>query len=86
LLGAVFYWLFRDTLYRTTQALRARPLAALGYGLLALLIASNIFLAGVLVASLIFVIGLWLGFLGLLCFTLAFWAMSCFPLTLNLII
>jgi hypothetical protein len=75
-LGAVCYWLFRNPLNRTTQALRARPLAALGYGLLALLITTNVFLVGVLVASLIFVIGLWLGYLGLWSFTLAFWALT----------
>jgi hypothetical protein len=76
LLGAVFYGLFRSPLNRTTQALRARPLAALGYGLLALLITTNVFLVGALVASLIFVVGLWLGNLGLWSFTLAFWALT----------
>ena len=75
-LGAVFYWLFRNPLNRTTQSLRLRPLAALGYGLLTLLITANIFLAGVLVASLIFVIGLGIGYLGLWSFTLAFWALT----------
>jgi hypothetical protein len=75
-LGAVFYWLFRDPLNRVSQSLHLRPLAALGYGLLALLITANIFLVGVLVASLIFVIGLWLGFLGLWSFTLALWALT----------
>jgi cytoskeletal protein CcmA (bactofilin family) len=76
LLSAVFYWLFRNQLNRTTQALRARPLPALGYGLLALLIVSNVYLVGLLVASLIFVVGLWLGNLGLWSFTLAFWALT----------
>jgi cytoskeletal protein CcmA (bactofilin family) len=75
-LSLVFYWLGRKPINRTTQALRARPLPALGYGLLALLITFNIFLVGLLVASLIFVIGLWLGNLGLWSFTLAFWALS----------
>jgi hypothetical protein len=76
LLGAVFYWLFREPINRTAQALRERPLPALGYGLLALLITTNIFLVALLVASLIFVIGLWLGNLGLWSFTLAFWALT----------
>ena len=76
LLGALFYWLFRNPLNRTTQALRGRPLAALGYGLLALLITFNIFLAGLLVASLIFLVGLWFGYLGLWGFALAFWALT----------
>jgi hypothetical protein len=39
LLVTVYYRLFRGPLNSTTQVLRARPLAALGYGLLALLIA-----------------------------------------------
>lgn len=76
LLGAIFYWLFREPLYRTTRMLRLRPLPALGIGLLGLLIAVNLFLVGLLVASLIFVIGLWLGNLGLWAFTLAFWALA----------
>jgi cytoskeletal protein CcmA (bactofilin family) len=76
MLGALVYWLFRGPLNRTTQALRTRPLAALGYGFLALLIATNIFLVAMLVAGLIFVAGLWLGTLDLWSFALAFWALS----------
>ena len=76
LLSAVFYWLFRKLLNRTARALRLRPLPALGYGLLALLIVTNIYLVGLLVASLIFVVGFWLGSLGLWDFTLAFWALT----------
>ncbi len=76
LLGALFYWLFRNPLNRTNQMLRARPLATLGYGLLALLLTFNIFLVGLLVASLIFVVGLWIGYLGLWGFALAFWALA----------
>jgi len=84
LLGALFYWLFRNPLNRTTQALRGRPLAALGYGLLALLLTFNIFLVGLLVASLIFVVGLWIGYLGLWSFALAFWALAYAALALFL--
>jgi hypothetical protein len=76
LLGAIFYWLFRDPLYRTTRMLRIRPLPALGYGLLGLLIVVNLFLVGLLVASLVFVVGLWLGNLDLWAITLAFWALA----------
>ena len=76
ILGGVIYWLFRKPLNRTTQALRTRPLPALGIGLLVLLITSNIFLVGLLVAGLLFVIGFWLGGLGLWDFTLAFWALT----------
>ena len=76
ILGAAFYWLFRQALNRTSHALGTRPLPALGFGLLALLITVNIFLVGLLVASLLFVIGLWLGNLGLWSFTLAFWGLA----------
>jgi len=76
ILGGVLYWLFRKPLNQTAQALRARPLPALGIGLLVLLITSNIFLVGLLVAGLLFVIGFWLGGLGLWDFTLAFWALT----------
>lgn len=76
LLGTVLYWLFRRPLERTTRALRARPLPALGIGLLVLLIVSNLFLVGLLVAGLLFVVGFWLGSLGLWDFTLAFWALT----------
>jgi hypothetical protein len=76
MLGALFYWLFRDPINRTAQALRERPMPALGFGLVALLITTNIFLVGLLVASLIFVIGLWFGYLGLWSFTLGFWALT----------
>jgi cytoskeletal protein CcmA (bactofilin family) len=75
-LSAVFYWMFRKPLERSARALRLRPLPALGYGLLALLIVVNIYLVGLLVASLVFVLGLWLGNLGLWSFTLAFWALT----------
>jgi cytoskeletal protein CcmA (bactofilin family) len=75
-LGAVLYWLFRKPLEGSNQMLRTRTLAALGYGFLALLIVSNLFLVGVLVAALIFVLGLWFGYLGLWSFTLAFWALA----------
>lgn len=84
LLGALFYWLFRNPLNRTNQMLRARPLATLGYGLLALLLTFNIFLVGLLVASLIFVVGLWIGYLGLWGFALAFWALAYAALALFL--
>jgi len=76
ILGGIFYWLFRKPLNHTTEALRARPLPALGIGLLVLILTSNIFLVGLLVAGLLFVIGFWLGGLGLWDFALAFWALT----------
>jgi cytoskeletal protein CcmA (bactofilin family) len=83
-IGAVIYGLFRKPLSRTAQALRLRPVAGLGYGLLALLLTFNIFLAGILVASLIFVIGMWLGGLDVWSFVLAFWALAYAALSLFL--
>jgi hypothetical protein len=75
-LGALLYWLLRKPLEQTNQTLRTRTLATLGYGFLALLIVSNLFLVGILVAAMIFVLGLWFGYLGLWSFTLAFWGFS----------
>lgn len=75
-LGLIFYWLWRENLNTTARHLRMHPLAALGYGLLALILVFNIFLAGILVAILLFMIGLWIGNLGLWEFTLAFWVLA----------
>jgi hypothetical protein len=75
-LSAIYYWLLRVPLKLAAQALRAKPLPGLGYGLLALLIMTNVFLVGVLVASLIFVVGLWLGFMGLWSFAAVFWVLA----------
>lgn len=76
ILGGIFYWLFRKQLNLTSQAVRERPLPALGIGLIVLLIVSNIFLVGVLVAGMLFVIGFWLGALGFWDLTIAFWVLS----------
>ncbi len=75
-LGAVFFWLGREPLKRTNQALRNRPLRGLGYGLLGLFITLNLILVCLLLASLFFVIGLWLGNLGFWVFSAALWALT----------
>jgi hypothetical protein len=71
-LAAICYWLLRRPLNSASQALRANPLLGLGSGLLWLLLVINIFLAIVLVAALVLVIGFWLGTLGVWVFALSF--------------
>ncbi len=75
-LALIAIWLLPKPLSRSAQELRARPFASLGYGLLGLFIIGNVYLAGLLVAILIFVTGLWIGFLGLWDFTIAFWILG----------
>jgi len=75
-LGLILNWLFQKPLSRSALELRSRPFASLGYGLLALFIIGNVYLAALLVASLVFVTGLWIGFLGMWDFTLAFWMLA----------
>jgi cytoskeletal protein CcmA (bactofilin family) len=75
-LGLIAIWLLPKPLSRSAQELQARPLASLGYGLLGLFIIGNVYLAGLLVAILVFVTGLWIGFLGLWDFTIAFWILG----------
>jgi len=75
-LGLIVTWLLQKPLIQAAQVLRSRPLYSLGYGLLGLFILANVTLAALLVASLVFVLGLWIGFLGFWDFTLAFWLFS----------
>jgi cytoskeletal protein CcmA (bactofilin family) len=75
-LGLIVTWLLQKPLSRSAQELRSQPLASLGYGLLGLFIIGNVYLAALLVAILVFVTGLWIGFLGLWDLTLAFWMLA----------
>ena len=69
-------WLFRTPLDGAAVAGRARPLAALGYGLLGLIITFNIYLLALLLAGMVFAIGLFLGYATLWGLALAFWAVG----------
>jgi cytoskeletal protein CcmA (bactofilin family) len=76
--GLLGLWLLPSYMKRGGQKLRAKPLRALGIGLLALVIAFNLILVAVLIASLIFVFGLWLGTIGLWDLTWVVWGIG-FP-------
>jgi hypothetical protein len=76
LLGLLALWLIRPRLEKAGQPLRVKPLQSFGIGLLALVIAFNLFIVALLVAALIFAIGLGLNYLGLWLFAFLFWAIS----------
>lgn len=63
--GWLGLWLLPKIMEEGAQNIRTRPLRALGTGLLALVIAINLLLVAALIAGLIFVLGLWLGTIGL---------------------
>jgi hypothetical protein len=76
LLGLLALWLIRPRLDKAGRPLRTQPLKAFGIGLLALVIAFNLFVVALLVAVLIFAIGLGLNYLGLWFLSLLFWAIA----------
>jgi hypothetical protein len=69
-------WLFRSQLDGSAAAGRARPWAALGYGLLGMLLVFNIYLLALVLAAAVFAIGLFLGTATLWGLALAFWAVG----------
>lgn len=72
--GFLGLWLFSPSLSRSIDALGAKPLPALGYGLLALVVAFNLFGVAALLGVLILIIGLWISSITLWELTFAFWA------------
>jgi len=74
LLGAVAYWLFRQPINRAAQPAYP-PVARTWIRSASPVNSREYFLVGLLVASLIFVIG-YAWYLGLWSFTLAFWALT----------
>jgi hypothetical protein len=75
-LGLLALWFIRPRLEKAGQPLRVKPLQSLGIGLLALVIAFNLFIVALIVAALIFAIGLGLNYLGLWFFSFLFWAIT----------
>jgi cytoskeletal protein CcmA (bactofilin family) len=69
-------WLFRSQLDGSAAAGRARPWAALGYGLLGMLLVFNTYLLALVLAAAVFAIGLFLGTATLWGLALAFWAVG----------
>lgn len=82
--GFLGLWLFMPSLKHTAEALNKKPLPATGYGLLALILAVNIFFVGALLAVLILVVGVWLGMATLWDLAFAFWAVGYSSLVLTL--
>jgi hypothetical protein len=68
-IGLISYWLLRKRLEAASSALKARPLPALGIGLIGLFIAGSVIAAFILVYILILMLGIWLG-------TITLWNMA----------
>jgi hypothetical protein len=74
--GFLILWLLIPWLTRAERALRVKPLPSTGYGLLGLVISLNIFGVALLLALLIFLIGIWLGIATLWDLAFAFWMVA----------
>ena len=74
--GLVVLWLARPSLEGAGAPLRARPWRTLGIGLLVLVISLNLFLVALLLAALIFAIGLGLNAIGLWPISIALWVVT----------
>jgi len=61
IVGLIGYWFLRDRLEQSVVPIRTRPLVALGYGLVGLVLFVAALIALLLVFFLIFMIGLWIG-------------------------
>jgi cytoskeletal protein CcmA (bactofilin family) len=86
LFGILGLWLFNKPLERSAVQLRVKPLQSLAYGLLVLVIAINLFGVALLLAALVFVIGLGIGFLGLWGLALLFWTAAYACLSFSLVV
>jgi len=82
LLGLLALWLIRPRLEATGKPLREKTAKAFAIGLLVLVIAFNLFIVAVLIAAIIFAIGLGLNYLGLWQISLLFWAIAYAILTI----
>lgn len=76
LVGLLGVWLMPSSLARVAEKVRTAPLPASGYGFLALILAFNILGVLVLLAVLLLVIGLWLGFATVWELTYMLWAVG----------
>jgi hypothetical protein len=82
--GMVAFWTLRHRLEQAGMPLAFRPWRTLGIGLLALVIAVNLFSVALLLAILIFCIGLGMNYIGLWQLSIALWiaAYACIALAL----
>jgi len=74
--GLLALWLVPGMVVSGAEQMQSSPLPAIGFGLLALVLAFNIFLVALLVAVLILLVGLWLGFLTLWQLAFLVWAIG----------
>jgi hypothetical protein len=86
LVGALAVWLIPSRLKGWTAQLRAKPLPAAGFGLLALAVFANGLVIALVLGALILVTGLWLGSVALWELAFLFWgiAYSCLILAFSL--
>lgn len=61
IVGLIGYWFLRDRLEQSVVPIRTRPLVALGYGLVGLVLFAAVLVALLLVFFLIFMTGMWIG-------------------------
>ena len=86
LIGALAVWLIPTRLKGWTDQLRAKPLPAVGFGLLALAVFANGLVIALVLGALILVTGLWLGSVALWELAFLFWgiAYSCLILVYSI--
>jgi cytoskeletal protein CcmA (bactofilin family) len=82
ILGLIAIWLFPDMVSKGAKKIAARPWYTLGIGLLIFVISINITGVVLLLAGLIFLIGLGFGFLSLWGLATIWWALAFFSLAL----
>ena len=82
ILGLIAVWLFPGTVSKGAKKISARPWYTLGIGLLIFVISINITGVFLLLAALIFMIGLGFGFLSLWGLAAIWWALALFSLAL----
>jgi hypothetical protein len=75
-LGLLVLWLARRSLGTSGLPLRAHPWRTLGLGILVLVVSLNLFVVALLLAALIFALGLGLNVLGLWQLSLALWVLA----------
>jgi cytoskeletal protein CcmA (bactofilin family) len=76
LVGGLAVWLIPSRLGNWAEKVRTKPLPALGFGLLAVAIFANAIAIALLLAVLIFFIGIWLGSVALWTLAFFFWGIA----------
>ncbi len=76
LIGGLIAWLLPSLLRRWVGRLRAKPLPAVGYGALALLIFVNGLAVAILLGAMLVAVGLWLGSVTLWALAFLFWGIG----------